>query len=395
MTTIDAGQDTGSVNADADEISQEKKPKRASKAKSLTKGLLDTGMLAFERSLQVSEALMFGARTNDKGDRVKTPVIVVEKGVRGATGSYFASEADRKKKAGNANIQTVEAAYLPVGCDELLIEFMVRVLPGSVRPSACDDRAVAAKYQELSAIYAARSGYETLAARYVWNILNGRVAWRNAFQTDSARVHIRWGELSDQQVEVRVLDEIRRDRPRSMEEIGHLPNIGVGVDGQTVKERLKDLVDAFQRALSGERPPLNVRVTWSGEMSAGQEVFPSQEYLRDSKKKADGALSRVLAKIVNGGLSQASIHSQKIGAAIAHIDDWHPEADEIGVIVPHPYGAIYGANTGVRLIDSLYEKRADFERLIAPENQDDLHFVMANLVRGGVLGKAAKGEADD
>lgn len=350
---------------------------------------LATGMLSFERSLQVSEALMFGIPA-DGGKKV--PVVIVEKGVRGQTSSDFASEKDREKNAANSNIQTVHAAYVPIGCNALEIAFSLRVMPGSIKPHACNDPAVAQSYRELAALYDARGGYRHLAERYVWNLLNGRFAWRNGFQTDDASVSLVWGKMEDEKVAVRSVAGIGRTRPKTMDEIAALPDIGGG-DGLAV--RLNALVDRFAAALAGREPPLTIAASWTGRMEEAQEVFPSQEYLREEHNekaaKKKGALSRVYAHIDHHGQPHASIHSQKIGAALRTIDDWHGREDH-GVVSVNAYSGVQETGEVLRPKDNFYTKRAKPEALVALGKEDDLHFVMANLVRGGVYGAASAKE---
>lgn len=351
---------------------------------------LTTGMLSFERSLQISEALMHGV----KADGTRSPIIIAEKGVRGQTSSDFKTQKDVDAKGANSNIQTVHAAYVPVGCEALEIDFWLRVMPGSTKPHSCNKIEVANSYKALSALYDERGGYRELAERFVWNLLNGRVAWRNAFQTDDAQVTLTWGDLADETVTVRVLDAINRTSPLKPAQIATIPGVS---PSENFGDRLESLADRFAAALAGREKPLNIKVVWKGKMQEGQEVFPSQEYLRDEtndkKNRKEGGLSRVYASVNLNGKPQASIHSQKIGAAIRTIDDWHDRKGDYGVIAVNPYSGVQETGEALRLKGSFFEKRNDVKALIAEGNEKDLHFVMANLVRGGVLG-AAKDKAN-
>jgi CRISPR-associated protein Csy3 len=138
-------------------------------------------------------------------------------------------------------------------------------------------------------------------------------------------------------------------------------------------------------------------------MSPGQEIFPSQEYVRDANR--DEKLSRVYAKmpkVLGTGreIGQASMHSQKIGAALRHIDIWHGD-EEYGPIAVNPYGGVQ--ETAAVLRDpksksSFYDIRKNAEDVLAAvrgaQSASDIpgsiHFMMANLVRGGVFGSSSK-----
>lgn len=350
----------------------------------------ETGMLSFERSLQVSEAMMFGIAGTGL-DEKRHPVPVIEKGVLGQNSPDYLTDEAKEKSAAKPSPQTVEAASVPPGCDALEITFSLRVLPGSLRPSSCDNAEVGRAYGDLARVYAAHGGYRVLAERYIWNLLNGRIAWRNAFQTDDATVTLTWGKVAEATFVTRVLDGIGRQHPLALAEIAHLDGIST-LDAASVADRLDDLAGRFAGALAGEDDPLTIQVAWRGAMLPGQEVFPSQEYLRDEKKAV--APSRVYAKIMSGGVAQASIHSQKIGAAIRHIDDWHGSSEH-GVVAVNPYAGVQATREALRVgkgkASDFYVLRRDADKLaegIGESIPDDLHFVMANLVRGGVFSKA-------
>ena len=100
------------------------------------------------------------------------------------------------------------------------------------------------------------------------------------------------------------------------------------------------------------------------------------------------------------------MHSQKIGAALRHIDIWHGSEEHSAPIAVNPYGGIQETSTVLRepkTKKSFYDIRARAEALLnaveSTQNvgdlSDDAHFVLANLVRGGVFGASGKkGEAN-
>lgn len=342
---------------------------------------LETGMLSFARSLQPSEGLFWGLPAD--GGKPQ-PIEVFEKGVRGQSSEF------RTDKPGKSNPQVVEAAVVPPGCDGVRLEFSMLVLPHSLKPWACGDVDVGNVYQQLVRAYAEKGGFRHLARLYLWNIANGRFAWRNRFQADAMKVAITFDE---QEV---VFDPMRLslEKPSSLDELrsAALTNERPPVD---------ELIRHIEKGLSTERVALDV--TWQASMQEGQEIFPSQEYLRDEEKKND-ATSRVYAKLPrfwNGrDINQASMHSQKIGAALRHIDE---VAGHDRVIAVNPYGgvqetgAVLRADTrrgGLDMAKSFYVLRSNADKLFeeiesadAEAISEDVHFVIANLVRGGVFGQ--------
>lgn len=164
------------------------------------------------------------------------------------------------------------------------------------------------------------------------------------------------------------------------------------------------LIDGIAHGLSNDDDEaFTVKVRWNAVMEPGQEVFPSQEYVRDAKK--DDQLSRIYAKLPTRlgerTIGQASMHSQKIGAALRHIDIWHGSATHHAAIAVNPYGGVQETSDVLRnpkSKKSFYDLRAKAQPLLdaveAAEGPADLsgdiHFVMANLVRGGVFAASGK-----
>jgi CRISPR-associated protein Csy3 len=347
-------------------------------------------MLAFARSVQITEGVFYGVRTSD-GESQRIPIEILKKGVRGQ------SSEDNAKNAGKSNPQVVEFAVVPEGCDRIDLSFSARVLSFAMRPHACDDAEVARTYKDLASKYASRGGFRHLAELYSWNVANGRFAWRNRWQTDAAKVHVKFDE---RKITFNPLHESLRDLEKP---------VGIDVMAETMsdgdKDDLDSFVERFADALGEQKKSFTFSVTWDAAMQAGQEVFPSQEYVREEETTKDSA-SRVYAKLptFHGGrlVEQASMHSQKIGAALRHIDIWHGNPS-YGAIAVNPYGGVQETsdvlrNKGSKL--SFYDLRREPDALFAALEGDGeaelkipgkVHFLMANLVRGGVFG-SAKGE---
>lgn len=345
---------------------------------------LVTRMLAFSRSVQITEALLWAL----KDDGARTPIEVVEKGVRGQI-----SEANAKKNEGKSNPQTVDSASIPSGFGRLSITFGLRVMPSVMQPHASDNSDVAAAFCQAAREYAGKGGFAFLAERYVWNILNGRFAWRNRLQSDDAKIIVK---LADLKIVADPLMLSLRD-PQSRDEMA-----AAVIEGA---EHLDALIDAVAKGFC-ERA-VDIEVEWQSVLPGGAEVWPSQEYLRSEVAGALGNKGRVYASIpcatVRGRVPQASIHSQKIGAALRHIDDWHGDAEN-GAIAVNPYGGVQETGAVLRplkkgdaanfydIMKKDSEIFADLERPAA-EMSGNTHFFFANLLRGGVFGMS-DGKAD-
>lgn len=352
-------------------------------------------MLCFSRSVQPTEGYFYATR-RDNPD-VRTPIEIFERGVRGQ------SSEDNAKKPGKSNVQTIEFAIVPQNHDGLRIEFAVRFLPCSVRPNTCGDPDVASAYRRLTQGYRAAGGFSVLAGLYVWNLANARFAWRNRFHSDAMTVTLTFPGHT------LVFDPFRLslESPPTWEEM-----VAAIVQGDS--DDLEALIEGVVDGLSNTKnTSFRVAVCWDAESEPGQEVFPSQDYpphalreaRQDENSKEYGKPLKILAKLpvfYNGReMMQASLHAVKTGAAIRHIDIWHGDASHPAAIAVNAYGGVQETGAVLRNMDSaksFYELRADAAALISgveaaeiSENIDDgAHFVLANMVRGGVYGKSSK-----
>jgi CRISPR-associated protein Csy3 len=346
---------------------------------------LETGMLAFARSVQITEGV-FNATRRDKPETL-TPIEILEKGVRGQ------SSEDKAKNPGLSNPQSVEYAIIPQGHDGANLSFSIRFMPLSLRPHACNNTDVGAAYQRLAAAYRTAGGFQILALLYIWNIANARFAWRNRFQSDAMAVQVKFDGAT------LTFNPFKLDLDTPANRDSLAASLTEGTPAQ-----LDELITGVAQGLSIEQGhAFTVKVAWSAIMEPGQEIFPSQEYVRE--EKADKQLSRVFAKLptFHGGrqLMQASMHSQKIGAALRHIDIWHGNETHETPIAVNPYGGVQETSAVLRdpkSKQSFYDLRAKATDLIegieAANSADDIsgaaHFVMANLIRGGVFGASGK-----
>ncbi len=349
---------------------------------------LKTNMLAFSRSLELSDGLM-QAGNWDCAQEAPVPVEVRRIGVRGQTSN--ASSKTDKENWGASNPQRVDVATMPPERDMLLISFTLRVLANSRRPFATDCFEVAKSYGRLAEAFEAAGGYAELARRYLSNIANGRFAWRNASLADEAHVGVSWAGTTVR-FDPTILDLTR---------VPTLSDLEAAVaDGA---ENLAGLLDAFSKSLSNPAAPMNLNVTWRGRVNELAQVYPSQVY-PGTDVGADGkgkTLAKIRRRVASRVVDAAILHQQKIGSAIRWIDDWHG-VEEFGTepVPANPYAGVQEMGVALRAkgrnnpittpAKSLYDilaKPAALETdmqsgTIGPE----FFFVMANLVRGGVFG---------
>lgn len=336
--------------------------------------LKTASVLAFERKLDPSDALMYAVNWELRSDTDAQPIAVREKSVRGTISNRLkAKDQDPAKldaQIENPNLQTVDVATMPHDADTLVTRFTMRVLGGAGVPSACNNAEYQDKLKEVVDGYVEQNGFAELARRYAYNLANGRFLWRN--------------RVGAEEVEVQVC----KLEKGTVAQTWTFDALGLSLrdfsSGDAAKE-LDELSDNINRGLSGEGLVL-LEVTAYARVGAGQEVFPSQELILD---RGRGDKSKTLYQVDD----VAGIHSQKLGNAIRTVDTWYPqEAEEdLGPIAVEPYGSVTTQGKAYRQP----KQKVDFYNLLdgwllkdkVPET-DQQHFVMATLIRGGVFGEA-------
>lgn len=224
-------------------------------------------VLAFERKLANSDALMFAGKWDDINGGVWQPIHIQEKAVRGTISNRLknAIASDPAKldaEIQKANLQRVDVAALPMDADTLKVTFTLRVLGHLSTPSVCNDREYQVALQDVIEGYISEHGFTELAARYAENLANGRFLWRNRVGAEAIKVHISSGEqrwtFDAQHYSLREFCQPEGD----LQALAQVIESGLRGDGFVLLT-----VEAFV------------------QLGAGQEVFPSQELVLDSNSK--------------------------------------------------------------------------------------------------------------
>ena len=337
--------------------------------------LKTASVLAFERKLDPSDALLYASKWDKRQDEQQWQSVKVrEKSVRGTISNRRKAkdqdpaklDADMK----NPNLQTVDVAALPHDADTLAVRFTLRVLAGAGTPSACNNAEYQKKLAQTVSGYVSEHGFDELAHRYACNLANGRFLWRN--------------RIGAEEVEV-VVSQMKEGQPEKTWTFDALEQSTRDFTGNA---ETRELGAVIAQALAGKQYLL-LDVVAFARIGAGQEVLPSQELILDRSR---GDKSKTLYSI--GDEKQAAIHSQKLGNALRTIDTWYPapeDGDTLGPIAVEPYGSVTTQGTAYRQP----KQKVDFYNLldnwllkdqVPPVEQQ--HFVMATLIRGGVFGDA-------
>lgn len=318
-------------------------------------------MLAFERKLEASDALMFSGEWENITSAEKWQDISITKRWNRSTQSAFGT-ADDKKIQPNPVSQGADDANLPLTHDTLKVSFSMRVVGNLGVPFGCNSPAFSDAIKSKTAGFKQSEGINTLAYRYAYNIANGRFLWRNRVGAEEITIIVKAGNRA---FKFNAYDFSLNEFEKSSDNAD-----------------LQKLASIIAKGLQGDQQSfVLIEVNAFVKLGHQQHVFPSQEMNMGEKGK-------VLFKLEGC----AAIHNVKIGNAIRTIDTWYSRYEEQRQpIAIEPFGAVTQIGDAFRKSKKegdLYSLMIDWvnDVELAPEQQA---FVAANLIRGGVFSKSS------
>lgn len=338
-----------------------------------TSTIKTASVLAFERKLDPSDALFAAGIWEQRMASQNWPVVEVRtKSVRGTISNRLKTKDQDPAKLDAAiespNLQTVDVATLPAEADTLKVSFTLRILGGTGQPSACNSADYQAKLLATVQTYATSQGFGELARRYAHNLANGRFLWRN--------------RLGAEQIEVQVAQLVHGQAAQSwtFDALGHSLR-----DFSASSADLTQMGALLEQGLGGTHHVL-LQVTAYVRVGPGQEVFPSQELILDKEKSGKSKTLYTVKDV-------AAMHSQKIGNALRTVDTWYPDGDGLGPIAVEPYGSVTSQGRAYRQPKVKMDFYSLFDAWVLKDQVPEVaqqHYVIANLVRGGVFGDSGK-----
>jgi CRISPR-associated protein Csy3 len=334
-------------------------------------------VLAFEKKLVPSDGYLFGTHWEDKSQVM--PLTLQEKSVRGTISNRLKAAVQKDPAKLNAevekaNLQRVDACALGQEHDTLKLHFTLKVLGGLAQPSACNNASFKQSYSEAVKQYIAKHGCFELAKRYATNLANARFLWRNRVGAEEIEVQVKALNKGAEQTWIFDASEF------SIRHFNHQ------------NEQVNSLADRIAQALASDAEHLMLQIDCYAKVGKAQEVYPSEELVLDK-----GNSKTKKSKILYAVRDHAAMHSQKIGNALRSIDTWYSDYDSeeqsAGAIAIEPYGAVTNLGKAFRTpkdgqdFYSFFDKWARGEEL---QREDDEHYVVAVLVRGGVFGESDK-----
>lgn len=315
-------------------------------------------MLAFERKLEPSDALMFSGVWGDgqKPQMDNWTAIKVAQRKNRSTQSAFGTKDEDKTKPNPVSSDN-DDANLYHGDDTLKVSFSLRVIGDLGAPFGCNDPDFSTKIKTKVLAYKSE-GLRELAYRYAHNIAAGRFLWRNRVAAEKLYI----------QIAVNNQDTIVFN--------GYDFSLKT-FENQRDNADLMKAANAIFEGLNSDDQFVCLTIDAFVKLGKGQHIFPSQVMNMGEKKK-------VLFKLDN----YAAMTCVKIGNAIRTIDDWYDNA-ELPIAI-EPFGAVTQQGQAFRKtktdLYTLMMKWVNDEEV----SENDKNFVLANLIRGGVFGGKAE-----
>ena len=329
-------------------------------------------VLAFERKLENSDALMFSGNWENRGKQNNWEKInLTARRNRGVIGNKLSADITDNKEKMQKEVEKPNPVWgdettLPLNSEHntLKIYFTLRVLGDTHTPSACNNPEYQKKISSAVRTYAETYKFDELSRRYATNIACGRFLWRNRVGAENIEIRIKSKTIEKEIVFNAYEYSIHHFRNQD-DKIGQVANI--------IKQGLSGNGFAF------------MEIEAYVKLGFGQRVWPSQEMVMNIPK---GEKSRHLFSL-NGC---AAMHSQKIGNALRSIDTWYANEDELEPIAIEPYGLVTHRGQAYRTSKNDFYSLRDRWFLKDEHNltDDEKHFVIAVLIRGGVFGESDK-----
>lgn len=321
-------------------------------------------VLAFSRKIEPSDGLMQAGLWFNEIEKLRNQswqnIELHDKRNRATKSQYGVADEEKIQP----NIVWGDDANLPHDLDTLSVYFTVKFLGDIAKPTANNRPEFGEKLATAINGYIQEVGFKPLALRYAQNLANARFLWRNRINAKQVLVQIYDVENPKQSWEFNALDMPFNDFTQEDKQLEDLATY--------IAESFKD----------GKYLLLGVRAF--AKMGFGQRIFPSQE-MRDKDKETNK--SKFLYQIKTKDGLCAGLHSEKIGNAIRTIDTWYKSEDGVQpAIAVEPYGSVPTQGQAYRTsktdLYSLMVNWLDSKDV----SIDDKHFVVANLIRGGVFG---------
>ena len=267
---------------------------------------------------------------------------------------------DTEKNPSNPNPGMRDIASLEANCNTLVVVGGLKFVNSYAEASTSDSKAFRDYQREFASAYVDSGRLAGLLQKYLENLVNGKVLWRNQYGF-SRKTFVTL-------------------KTATSTEVFKL------VDGDTAGMDL--LVAHIAPIAAAKNGYFLLEVAVTVELGADAEVFPSQPFLTDKDKvRPDngGSYGRVLSSRKLEKEDQAILTAQKVGNALRTVDDTY--ADGAEAIAVEIYGAVTATREVFRAGNSRKNSFFDLiQRDMTTLTEVERDFVMAVLLKGGLFG---------
>jgi CRISPR-associated protein Csy3 len=274
----------------------------------------------------------------------------------------------------DGNIHELDYCSVPYRAKSIECSFSVSFSSELLKPYKCSDADVKKTLQEFVKLYNQRIGLEELIIKYLTNIALGTWLWHNTKRSYCVSIEIRPWPWEGKPI---IINDIRKY-----------------LKGESDTNDLlnwEELIEQVQEAFTDPMGLCILEVKANLIKPTMAQLYPSQMFKEAAKKENN----RLYQSTIIDGIKSPIMGCYKTGAAIAKIDTWYPDA-EVSIRVGH-YGvdrenstAYRHPNTGkdffsiLKRTDQFVDRLKDAEQLKQDE-LNDMHFLMANLIKGGLF----------
>lgn len=274
---------------------------------------------------------------------------------------YEKAVKDGKKSPYNPNPGERDGAWLDMDKDTLIVSGTIKMVANFFRPCSSDNVQATEWHTTFVKQYMASGEFPGLIRRYLANLVNANVLWRNQYGFDRKSV-------------------ITVKTARLTQDFYLTTTEDASFDA---------LVAMVAAELEKDKGYLLLDVALCVELGAGAEVFPSQPFLSDKASVRKENYGRVLSAVeLDKKRHQVIFHPQKIGNALRQVDVWYAAGDdECAPIAIEAYGVVASQRVCHRpgSANSYYKLAG---KSYAELTEGDRHYLMGMFIKGGLLGQS-------
>ncbi|HIF9516806.1 type I-F CRISPR-associated protein Csy3 [Photobacterium damselae subsp. damselae] len=340
--------------------------------------------LAYERSINPSDVCFFVVWPDGTKEPLRYTSRIALGQMETASLAYDSQgnikETATAGKLAHGNPHAGDFCSVPFGSSHIECFFSVSFSSELRKPYKCNSKEVKDTIIKLIELYEKRIGWEELVSRYLINVCNGSWLWKNTKRAYRLDVELSPWPWSEKPV---LFENIRTEYREESAFKAH----------QQWSAIRQLVIDAFSQ--SDGLAIFEVKATLV--LPTNSEIYPSQAFTENENKSTNNAgnKARTFQNTQIENVRSPVIGIYKVGAAIATIDDWYPNALE--PLRVSRFGAHKGDVTCYRhpstqkdlfsIIQNAdkYVEHLSASEKLSQELTNDLHYLVANLIKGGMF----------